>query len=178
MIQCRQYFSCWELLCDEFWSGGSRGCPSAIKQETAENCSPSLSCFPQVPLTALFSLSSFLFRKWEFLSFHCDLSVPFNRNGWNGLIAGKNTDSPGRPHKDGNLGPTMDSLPSTASSLFPWHNLLEQREESNRSQLAPSWLILKSWVRCLSFCLLSFLSSLGLRKLCFSLSPLSAPVDQ
>lgn len=151
MVHCRRYLSRRKLLCDEVWSG----CPSAIKQERVEiYFSPPLSCFPQVRVTFLFSPSLFPFSKSEFLSFHCDFSIPFNQNA---PIVGKNTtNSPGRPQTD--LGPTMDSQPAAASLIFSWHNLLQRRDESNRSQLAQSTLILKAWVCWLSSCLL--LSSL------------------
>lgn len=45
---------------------------------------PPLSCFPQVCVTSLslFSPSSFLFCKWEFLSFRSGLFTPFNGKDW------------------------------------------------------------------------------------------------
>lgn len=168
LLSLTEYFSHWELLWDEV-------CPSAIEQQRLEVCvSP-----PQVRLTSLFSPSSFLLSKWEIL-IHCDLSLPFNRNDWNGPTVGENArNSPGRAQPDGNLGPTMGSKPSTTNSFIFLDTTCLDRQKSQTCHSPPqSTLILKSWVCCLSSCLLSFLSSLGLFNLCFSLSPLSAPLDQ
>lgn len=54
---------------------------------------PPLSCFPQVCVTSLslFSPSSFLFCKWEFLSFRSGLFIPFNWKDWSCAPIGENT---------------------------------------------------------------------------------------
>lgn len=123
---------------------------------------PPLSCFPQVCVTSLslFSPSSFLFCKWEFLSFGSGLFIPFNWKDWSCAPIGENTpDPPGTPQSDGHLGPTMDSKPRLWVHFLFWSNLLEHGGESNRSQQASWSVIFKSWVCFMSSCLLSFLSS-------------------
>lgn len=150
VLHCRQYFSRWALLC-VLESGGRRVTWTSLSRKTERESveigfSPLLCCVPQLCVSSLFSPSSFLFCKWEFLSF-----TSFNRNNWNGPIVG----SPGGPQTHSNPGPKMDAKPSTARLFFSWDTGIEQRE-SNRSQRAQSSLILWSWLCCLASSLLLF----------------------